>query len=117
MPASSGCSLVTPVWWKKEMNGWYVVSTSMNWRGSPLKEMRSREVRIVWRIVPSKTLEMVGHTISNTGNISIGEDTSLVVVSPVTCLFEEGGWKSVGEGPVVSEFRVDVVVDLITVDR
>jgi len=60
---------------------------------------------------PLKTQE---HTISNTGNVSVGEDAMLVIISPVTCLFQEGGWKAVGESPVVNEFRVDVVVDLIT---
>jgi len=42
--------------------------------------------------------------ISNTGNVSVGEDAMLVVVSPVACLFKEGGWKAVREGLVVSEF-------------
>jgi len=62
----------------------------------------------------SEPLETKGHTISNTGNVSVGEDAMLVVVSPVACLFKEAGWKAVREGPVVREFRVDEVVDLIT---
>jgi hypothetical protein len=59
---------------------------------------------------------MKGPTVSNTSNVSVGEHAIFMVVGPVTCLFEEGGWKAVGEGLVVNEFRVDVVVDLFTVD-
>jgi len=61
MPANSGCSVVIPVCWKKEINGWYVVSTNINWRGSPLKEMRSREARIVWRSVRPATKMLNEH--------------------------------------------------------
>jgi len=88
--------------------------------------MRSREVRIVWSSVrPATEMQMSillnpsrmeGHTVSNAGEGRIREDAIFMVVGPVTCLVDEGGWKAVGEGLVVNEFRVDVVVDLFTVD-
>ena len=39
-----------------------------------------------------------------------------MVVGPVTCLVDEGGWKAVGKSLVVNKLRVDVVVDLFMVD-
>ena len=59
---------------------------------------------------------MRGRTVSNTSDVSIGEDAMFVVVGPVTCLVDEGGWKAVGKSLVVNKLRVDVVVDLFMVD-
>jgi len=71
------------------------------------------EMQMSIHLNPSR---MEGHTVSNTGDVSVGEDPTFMVVGPVTCLVDEGGWKAVGVGLVVNEFRVDVVVNLFTVD-
>ena len=42
---SSGCDLTMSVWWKNEMNGWYVVSMIISWSGSPLNAIRWRALR------------------------------------------------------------------------
>jgi len=100
-----------------------VVSTNRNWSGSPLKAILSKEVRIVWRIVRpatkddmfSKTisaLQIGGLTIANTIDFFIGEDSSFMIVGPVTCLFNERRRKAVSIGLVVRKFRVNVIVDL-----
>ncbi len=51
-------------------------------------------------------------TVGNVGDILRREDPGFMVVSPVTCLFNECGREAVGVGLVVSELRVDVVVDV-----
>lgn len=50
--------------------------------------------------------------IANCIDICGREDALFVVVGPVTCLLQESWWKTVSIGPVVGQFRVDVVVNL-----
>lgn len=94
----------------------------MNWRGSPLKAMRSREVRIVCKIVRPATGRItirarnstckVILTVTNTVDIIVTENSVFVEIGEVAGLFEESGWETMSVGLVVGELRVDEVVDL-----
>ena len=58
----------------------------------------------------SKVIEL---TIANTVDFRIGEDASFMIIGPVTCLLNESRRKTIGIGFVVSELRVNIVIDLI----
>ena len=102
-----------------------MVSTNINWSGSPLKAMRSKALMIVWRIVrPATTddtfsvtvyLKSKQLTIANAVDILVGEDTGFVIVGPMTCLLKESRRKTVGIGFVVNKLRVNKIVDLNSV--
>jgi len=51
-------------------------------------------------------------TVANAMKVLVGEDTVLVVVGPVTSLLNESVRKTAGIGLVVSQLKVDVVVNL-----
>src|SRR5271168_1059707 len=51
-------------------------------------------------------------TVANTVDIFVGEDTAFMIVSPVTCLFNDSGRKTMSISLVVSKLRVNKVVNL-----
>ena len=66
-----------------------------------------RHILVRWSIQSHKNL-----TVANTVDILLGEDTSFMIVGPVTCLLNKSRRKTVGIGFVVNKLRVNIVVDL-----
>jgi uncharacterized membrane protein YczE len=60
----------------------------------------------------SRSKVIIELTIANTVDFHVGEDTSFMIVGPVTCLLNESRRKTMGVGFVVSKFRVHIVIDL-----